>query len=499
MSAPRNILRPVCLLAFLFAFETNAFPAETGDPTELELKCIVHIHSDMSSGRYALPELTETAKKYGADVLFLTDGLTQSIQFGAPPLRQIFWASYSKPSIMTLGPKRYLAAIQQENDRQSEVLYIPGAEICPRIFWTGSLARNDLTCHDHQKNILVLGTHDPKFLKKIPECVGYTWRRHPFWILSTRLIVVLLAVLLLGLVTLPRRLAKKTGFPHQRIRLSMLLTLILPVAVAMLLLNILAAQHREFQIYGRGDPADSHDQAIVDYLRKAGLVSLWAHPEAPDHQEFSFAKFGFTAKTDPYPGILLSTSGYTGFGGVSEGQNHLIEPDNVWDRALLEYLRGHRKDPAWCFGEMLYHYEGQARKQLNNVETIVRVAEKSESAILDALRDGHFYSRRNHDGQSLSLKKWKVNNVSGGDTIRARPGKTEIAFEVDSARPGETVEMILVSNGKILEQKTDKTPCALRYTDRDSTGARRYYRVIVKGKYPLKLVTNPIFFFPQEG
>ena len=88
----------------------------------MELKCIVHIHSDMSSGTYSLPELTETAKNYGIDVLFLTDSLTQSIEYGLLPWRHILWAGHSRPSILTLGPKRYLAAIQRENDRQSDVL-----------------------------------------------------------------------------------------------------------------------------------------------------------------------------------------------------------------------------------------------------------------------------------------------------------------------------------------------------------------------------------------
>ena len=453
----------------------------------------------MSSGGYSLPELTEIAKQNDIDVLFLTDSLTQSIQYGALPLRHIFWAGYSKPSIMRLGPRRYLAAIRKENERQSDVLYIPGAEICPRIYWTGALARNNLVCHDHQKNILVLGTHDPKFLRRIPECIGYSWARHPFWILATRLVVILLVVLLYGLVVLPRRLAKKTGYPCQRIRASMLLTLLLPIAVVMLLLNGLATQHHEFQIYELDDPPGAHDQAIADYLQPSGTVSLWAHPEAPDYHQFGFAKYGFTAKTEPYPGILLGTSGYTGFGGVSEGQNKLIEPDNVWDRVLLEYVRSHRKDPAWCFGEMLYHYEGQARKKMNNVETVVWAAGKTEPAILDALRGGRFYSRRNFGGQSLILKKWQVDNATSGDTLESAAGQPEISFEVDSANPGETVELILVSNGNVLRHVKGKTPCSLTYTDPDSSSTRRYYRVLVKGKYPLKLVTNPIFYFPQKG
>ena len=465
----------------------------------MELKCIVHIHSDMSSGTYSLPELTETARNYGIDVLFLTDSLTQSIEYGLPPWRHILWAGHSRPSILTLGPKRYLAAIQRENDRQSDVLYIPGAEICPRIYWTGSMARKNLTCHDHQKNLLVLGTHDPKFLRRIPECIGYTWGRHPFWVLVTRLIVILLVALLYAMIILPRRLAKKTGYPYQRIRMSMLMTLVLPVAIAMLTIDLLATRHREFQIYGSDDPPGSHDQAVVDHVQKPGLISLWAHPEAPDHHEFGFAKYGFTAKTDPYPGILLGTSGYTGFGGVSEGQNKLIEPDNVWDRVLLDYVRGHRKDPAWCFGEMLYHYEGQARKKMNNVETVVWAAGKTEPAILDALRNGRFYSRRNHNDQSLILKNWQVSSAFSGDTLKESAGEPVVAFEVDSARPGETVEIILVSNGTVLRQVKGKTPCSLTFTDPDSSGAHRYYRVLVKGKYPLKLVTNPIFYFPRKG
>jgi len=455
------------------------------------------VHSKISSyGRYSLSELTEVARGYGVDVIFLSDNLTDTIQYGIAPLRHILWFNYSRRSVTTLGPQAYLDQIESENRRQSEVLYVPGIEICPRFYWTGSLPDGDLVCHNHQRNLIALGVNDAKVLKKIPEVCGYVWQKNPGYMVSSRVLLVLLLMACLGMVVMPRFLAHRSPYSARQIWRSFVLGIILPLLVICAVVNIVVSLGQSFHIYGKDEPG-RYEQHTIDFLDKHNLVHYWAHPEAADDHQFSDVpihklkyvpfktlKIPFKAHTDPYPELLSLTKGYTGFGGVYEDENTLINPGSMWDEVLKQYVNGRRDAPVWCFGEMLYHYEGQAGKKLRNVETIVWAAEKSAEALLESLRKGHFYARENSDGQSLVLEEWKVK--------QAFPA--EIVFRVSSRIPSEEIRIQLVRNGELIKEISGKTPVEFEFADDTlSRSATAYYRVVVLGRGPLKLVTNPVF------
>src|SRR3989304_4590808 len=131
-----------CLVLFpLCAGQTLLCAGEPESPTGLQpykaYSCIFHVHSRISSpGGYSLSELTGVARRYGVDAIFLSDNLTDTIEYGLPPLRHVLWLNYSRPSVMTFGPRAYLDMVAAENRRQSDVLYVPGVEVCPRFYWT---------------------------------------------------------------------------------------------------------------------------------------------------------------------------------------------------------------------------------------------------------------------------------------------------------------------------------------------------------------------------
>lgn len=449
-----------------------------------------------NSGRYSLPELTEVARGYGVDAIFLTDNLTDTIQHGIAPLRHILWVNHSRMSIMGLGPQAYLERIEAENTRQSDVLYVPGVEICPRFYWTGSLAEGNPVCHDHQRNLIVLGITDAKVLKKIPEACGYVWKKNPGWIITTRLLLVLFVTACLAMLVAPRFLARRWPYSARDIRRSFVLGIILPLLVVIVAVNVAASLVPSFGIYGDDDSV-RHEQRTIDFLRKHNLVHYWAHPEAFDHHEFDDVpihrlkyvpfktlKIPFKADTEPYPELLSLTEGYTGFGGVYEDRNTLINPGSVWDQVLKEYAEGRRDEPAWCFGEMLYHYEGQAGKKLRNVEIMVWAREKSAKALLESIREGRFYTRANTDGQSLVLEEWSVS--------KAFPA--EVVLRVSSRIMGEKVRIQLIRNGEIIKEISGMTPVKAEITDDTCPPSGMvYYRAVVLGRSGLKLVTNPIF------
>jgi len=466
--------------------DVSPSPSATNMQHRQAYSCILHVHSEMSEyGQYSLEQLTDVARRYGVDAIFLTDNLTDTIEYGAAPLRHVLWANYSRKSILTMGPANYLAKVEKENTRQSDVLYVPGVEICPRFYWTGSLPGKDLTCHNHQRNLIALSIRDARVLAQIPEACGFIWQKNPIWVLITRLSIVLLALALVGLFFLPRRLARASSYSAKEIRRSIALGIILPLLILTVGVNVAASLVPSFRIYGE-DKQCRQEQRTVDFLKKHGVLHYWAHPEAGDDHNFQYLGIHFKAHTEPYPELLAKTDGYTGFGGVYEDKNTLTDAGSGWDAVLREYASGTRTSPVWCFGEMLYHYEGQAGKKLGNVETMVWAGQKTETALLQSIGKGDFYARYNGEGQSLTLDEWRVE--------RKESNSVDVVLSVSSRVPGEQIQVQLIRNGEVVLEKSGATPLAMTFPLTVGPGpGMSYYRAVVHGRYPLKLVTNPIF------
>ncbi len=445
-----------------------------------------------------MPQLTDLARQKGADVLFITDNLTQQIQYGLPPFRNVFWASHSMESVMRLGVRDYIRQVEEENRRQSEVLCIPGVELCPRTYWTGTLKERNLVCRDHQRNLLVLGLHDPELVAGLQEGVGYVWGRHTAWILATRLVVAGLILAVLAGVWGVKRMARRTGIAAWDLRWSLLLTVLLPLLLAAWGLDRLAARLPAVQLYGE-DPSLANTHRLLDQLVESGHFAYWAHPASADQHDFRVGPVAFKADTRPYPEALLRTTNYHAFGGLYEGDHNLIEPGQVWDQVLESYLDGRRSRPAWCLGEMLYHHEGQAKtKSLRNVETMVWAEEKTSPAILRALHEGRFYARRNRATQRLDLLRWSAAGGASGQTVTNAGPVVQLSLEAASTEPGEEVEILLVRNGEVFSRTTKTTPFSLQVEDTPPAGMERLsYRVLLKGRHPLEAASNPVFVIQQ--
>src|SRR3989442_3710542 len=76
--------------------------------------------------------------------------------------------------------ERYFEGNREVNRRHPDVLLVPGVEVVPHYYWTGSLFGKDLTMHDAQKNILVVGLPSETDYKRLPvagnhEAYEYGW------------------------------------------------------------------------------------------------------------------------------------------------------------------------------------------------------------------------------------------------------------------------------------------------------------------------------------
>jgi hypothetical protein len=125
--------------------------------------------------------------------------------------------------------------------------------------------------------------------------------------------------------------------------------------------------------------------------------------------------------------------------------------------------------------------------------------ERSESAVLDAFRQGRMYALLRSPGSALALGDFRVAAAPGtarsGQTLRLPAGAPfEVAVAVNSVEGGEqAVRVRLVKNGTIVGAWNVTTP--VRQTYREVfDGHPSFFRVDVIAPSPAgRLLTNPIF------
>jgi hypothetical protein len=487
------------LLSFIFNLHvcTSAgeiAPAQAPQCNKLnQYNAIMHVHTKLSSGEYSLPQLTQIATSQQIDAIFLSDGFIENIQYGLFPLRHILWARYINKSIISCGIQNYQTVVAEENKRQTNILYIPGLELTPRIYWSGSFLKNNLICHNHQRNLILLNIPGEETIQKLSIICGFMPGRDAFIVFITRLVLAFFIIALIATIFIAPSIAHKAGYKTSVIRKAMLFALLLPSLVLMIIINSIINFIPLYDIYSQDAP-EKFEQKIIDELNQKNTLHFWAHPEAFDHHDFP--KYHFSIDTRAYPEILFKTKKYTGFAGINEGANNIILAGKLWDTLLTKYTEGSLQSPAWCFGEMLYHYEGQAGKKLSNVETVILSKDRTEKSLLAAVKNGQFYARRNYKSQKLILEEFSINGIISGDTLLFTSHSNapiDIFLSANSIIPDEPISISIICNGLQIYTTKTNTPCYLNLTEHISESGNCYYRAIITGKYPLTLVSNPIF------
>ena len=480
-------------------------PSRPAEPLR-QVPAVVHVHSTWSSGDLTLDELIDRARSVGAEAIFLTENHLLRYEYGLPPLRHLLRYRVEFPSLLNRGPGAFLLAVREANARQRDVLLIPGAEVIPHYYWTGSLLRGTLTMCNAQKNVLALGLNRAEDYRDLPAVgnpgaerlgVGSLWLLSPVslavpgvWLLRTRRRRVIRLQYIQVAVT--RRLA---GYG------------ILCLALAALFL----ANNFPFRI----PPVSPYDQsaglrphqAVIDFVNARGAATAWSLPEARDHQVVSVAGMQATINTDPYPSDLLHTDRFTAFGGLYEDTSMFTEPGGGWDQLLADYLGGRRAAPAWAIGEAAYHSEGQAGKRFGTVQTVFLVDRKTPATLLEALRAGRFYALQRTPEAGLVLDQFQVLRpgyppAEAGDRIVLRRGdrpEVRAAIHATGGRP-LAIQALLVRNGKVVHSIRHDTPVTLEWSEPAlRAGSSLFYRLEVRGPSGHRILSNPIFLqSPRE-
>lgn len=473
------------------AAAANAAPAYRQIPTAL------HVHSTWSSGTLPLEDLAGLAHARGIEAILLADNHLQSFEYGVPPLRGLLRYRVRFPSVVSNGPEAFLRAVETAGARQADVLIVPGVEVVPHYFWTGSLLDGSLTMHNGQKNLLALGLYRPEDYSELP-AVGNTaagpWSP---WLVSPILFAIPGVWLLRST---RRRVLRLRYFQVTEKRRRTVPGVLCLLAGVLLLANNYPFRRAPVSQYDAGAGLRPY-QDTIDFVAARGGLAVWSLPEARDRQMVRVKGLRATLRTEPYAADLLRTDRFTAFAGLYEDTTTFTEPGHGWDQLLLEYLHARRTAPAWAVGEAAYHYEGQAGKRLGDVQTVVLATNKNPAGILEALRSGRVYCRLRTDDEHLGLARFQalappVEPAEAGGRLAVAPGdRPEVHAVIESATGRRlAVDVRLIRSGSVVRTLRAETPVTVRWTEPPlASEARLYYRLEARGPAGLRLLSNPIF------
>lgn len=469
------------------------------------LRVAIHVHSTASTGTLSLEALADRAEHQGLDAIVLSDNFSLEYEYGLQPVRGLLKKTVSFPSVLSYGIERYLDEIQLVQARHPQLIIVPGVEVAPFYYWTGSLWRGDLTMHDAQRNLLVLGLTKAEDYRALPA------RGNPSSFVVDGASLATAAPVLFAIPALllwkPRR-PSADGWrePTSRGRRTVAVCC-LALAVATLV-NVWPIGTPPFSSYDSQLGYRPY-QALLDVARQRGAVVLWSMTEARDLQSHGFGPLGtVTVRTDAHPEALALTGGYAGFGGLYQDARTMTAAGGLWDRVIEANRHVAPHGVPAMVGEIAFHGLADSGKDLDRVVTTVFAEERSVAGVLEAIRSGHAYAVAEGDQRvMLTLDEFSVGCNCGqpgagiGERVALPAGSRAVATVRLSARDGlaHPVTVRLIRSGEIVGITKAETPVTYQLADAQpvsNTGT--YYRLEVIGRSG-ELLTNPIYADAQSG
>jgi hypothetical protein len=441
---------------------------------------LIDLRTTYSDGAHDLNFLIDLAKKRGFEVIFINDHDRMTMEYGIFPLRNIIRKKEEMPSINSRGAEGYFQGIKLAAQQHPEIILVPGSETAPFYYWTGSPFKDNLTAHNWERHLLIMGMENPQDYKDLPVIHNGFSTLHFRQLLP--LSIVFMVLMLLGFILVLKK-------SYLRI-----LGIVILVNATLMLIEFHPFKSSIYDQYS-GDQGYLPYQELIDYVRERGGTTFWTHPEA--RAGANACKGPITVKTPPHPEALLMTKNYTGFGSIYGTWITATEPGMEWDRALLEYCRGERNTPAWGISTADFHEEGESGEKLGNFPTVFLVKKKTSEEVLLALKQGRMYAcRSGNNFQRFVLEDFSA--LDSNKNIRANMGETlelknqpEIKIRVSSSDDGvHDIDVRIIRSGKLIKTISKKTPFVVDFKDDYfNPGELIYYRLDIPGR----LVSNPIF------
>jgi hypothetical protein len=350
-----------------------------------------------------------------------------------------------------------------------------------------------MTVHNTQKNLLVFGLPDAAALRALPVAGNRVAGRYG-WASALDVLPGLLVVPGIYLLARKRRSLQRVGrVAVVVIRRRWLVGGLLCGVGVLALARGWPFTVEPYSPYS--DPGPAPHQELIDYVDRAGGLTVWSFPEARDAGEQWIGPLRVAWRTEPYVDDLLRTARYTAFGAVYEDTTRIARPGGAWDRLLGQFASGDLSRPVWGVGESGFH-GFSVGKDLGTVRTVFLVEDRSERAVLEALKRGRLYAVQREREAELVLVEFAARagavTAMTGDILRIREAAPiEVSVTVDATGgPAPDVRVTLVRNGTVVGAWTGAAP--IRAVHRDIyDGAPTFYRLDVRG--PGRLLSNPIF------
>jgi len=468
--------------------------AEASDDRQ-QLLATVHVHSTASTGELTVEALAERAERLGLDVLILTDNFSLRYEYGLWPLPGLLKRQVRFPSVLEYGIERYLDEIAAAQSRHPKLIILPGIEVAPYYYWSGSLLGRTLTMHNAQRNLLVLGLTKPEDYRSLPVSGNpgaymFDWRGA---VNGAPMLLVIPAVWLWRPL--------KRGADRRSSRRTVACILIV-LAVA-LVANAWPLTQPAFSSYDDRLGYRPY-QALIDDVRGKGGLVFWSMTEARDFHEYAVGPLGtVTVETEPHSEALLQTTGYAGFGGLYQDGRTIIKPGELWDR-MLQWHAGEQRPIPVLIGELGFHGLSDAGKDLHRLVTGLWVKERTVAGVLEALQSGHAYAVGEGDHHvQLRLDEFRIlcqggtKSASVGDWLDPAGERNLMArLSVTASDHGRhSVKVRVIRSGQVVAQLAGETPFRVDWPDTTvPKGERMTYRVEITGSG--ELLSNPIFVGP---
>lgn len=463
------------------------------------LRIAIHVHSTASTGTLSLEALAARAEQLGLDAIVLSDNFSLEYEYGLQPLPGLLKKTVSFPSVLSYGVERYLDEIKAAQARHPQLVIVPGVEVAPFYYWTGSLWRGDLTMHDAQRNLLVLGLTKAEDYRTLPA------RGNPASFTLDGASLVNAAPLLLVLPALflwkpCRQLVEGSREPISAARRTVAACcLVLAVAT---LVNVWPIGTPPFSSY-ESQLGYRPYQALLNVANQRGAVVLWSMTEARDLQSHAFGPLGtVTVRTDAHPETLALTGGYAGFGGLYQDTRTVTAAGGLWDQVIQAHRGRAQSAVPTMIGEIAFHGLADKGKDLDRVVTTVFAKERSVAAVLDAIRSGHAYAAAEGDHRvMLTLDEFSLGCdcdqaiVGIGERLVLPSGSHLVANVQLSARDGKPhpVTLRVIRSGEIVGMTKAETPVHYQLADTQPVpDGGAYYRLEVVGQSG-ELLTNPVY------
>ncbi len=486
---------------------------------------VLDTRTQFSDGIYTIDGLAKMAEERGIQVLFLNDHDKMTLAYGLPPFPNLINKTVEMNSLLKGKPADYLQAVAQARERYKHVVIIPGAESTPFYYWTGNIFDKNLTAHDHERRILAVGLAKADDYRHLPVI-------HNTGVFNPELLPGVVPFVIAFGLSIIMILWKG------RIRI---LGIVLAVTALLLIIDNHPFRASVFDPF-HGPQGTRPYQRHIDYVASRGGLTFWNYPET----QSGIRKLGpIQVSTKPYPEMLLATKDYTGFSALYGDKIIITEPGNIWDTVLKEYCRGYRQRPPWGVGTADYHKEGESGEKFGNYQTVFLVREKSEAAVLQAMKNGRMYARQGNFPLLPRLDEFAVRDAAKeqqatmGETIKmggyphihirisaaptptaessSKPGATAALENTTPAEapvtpqvpkstsastppnsastpgmPTPTVKVRLIRNGSLIAETNGPLPLSFDYEDKYyQPGEKIYYRMDMEGMG--KIVANPIF------